>query len=145
MRVVVITGSRHWRHVAPIRRALRRAELLIVGDAPGADTIAFHEAVRSDVIVAMYCASPANAARADSCLAQAGAAAAVFVVSDWAVQPYQAGPIRNLAMVARAVQERAAGMDVRCYAAPLPDSIGTIHCMHQLSKAGFPVRVLHAA
>jgi hypothetical protein len=43
------------------------------------------------------------------------------------------------------VLERSFGMDVCCYAAPLPQSKGTFHCAKELRKRGFDVQWLRAA
>lgn len=113
MKVVLVTGSRHWNDEAPIRKALEGTELLIVGDCPtGADLIALKVARENDCIVALYKA-------------------------DWAKHGAQrignpAGPERNGKMVARLYEEHSAGMDCALAAYPMPGSKGTVDCMNQV-------------
>ena len=140
MRVVLITGSRLWSAYPPIEAALAGAEMLIVGDAKGADAIALEIALRWDIITHVYCASPQRATalrrRPDI---------GVHLVSDWGEEPQRAGILRNIPMVHRAVLERDEGMDVQCFAAPLEGSRGTFHCAKELRKHGFDVHWLRAA
>lgn len=117
MKTVVVTGSRSWPNRTAIASALEGAELLIVGDCPtGADAIALEIAKEWDVIT-------------------------VVLVADWKQYGKRAGMIRNGAIVARAVLERASGMDVHCHAFPLPGSRGTPDCIRQLEAQGFVVTV----
>jgi hypothetical protein len=126
--VVVITGSRSWPDRAAIERALTGAELLIIGDCPtGADAIALAVAKEWDIIAAVF-------------------------VADWKRYPVRnpdgsrnsenAGPRRNKEIADRAFLERQQGMDVKCYAFPIPGSIGTYDCKARLVAAGFEVRMV---
>lgn len=117
VKVVVVTGSREWTDRASIAAAIEGAELLIVGDCPtGADAIALEIAKEWDVI-------------------------AEVLIANWKALGNRAGPVRNGAMVARAVLERTHGMDVYCHAFPLPGSRGTPDCIRQLEAHGFPVTI----
>lgn len=122
------------------------AELAILGDATGADTIALDIAILNDIIAAVYCASPRNARELRRLY---GATVGIHLVSDWDRDgrhgPNNAGNIRNGAMLHRAMAERAAGMHVECYAAPLPGSKGTHHCRHILEGQDFDVTTIRAA
>ena len=143
MRVVVITGSRWWPYPEPLEHALRGAELAILGDATGADTLSLEICLDNDIIAQVYCASPRNAQKLR---AKYGHRIGVYPVSDWDVDgrtgPDNAGFIRNGAMLHRAMAERDAGMPVDCYAAPLPKSSGTYHCRRILKGQGFMVETL---
>lgn len=117
MKVAVVTGSRTWQNRAAIAYCLEGAELLIVGDCPtGADAIALEIAREWDII-------------------------SVVLVADWKQYGKRAGPVRNGAIVARAVLERTHGMDVSCHAFPLPGSRGTPDCIRQLEAHGFVVTI----
>lgn len=131
VRVIVVTGSRLWSARGPIEAALAGAELLVVGDCPmrvldsdperlprSADAIAIELARAWDIITAVH-------------------------VADWKTHGKKAGAIRNHAIVQRAVEERAAGMDVACHAFFTAESRGTAHCAKALERAGFSV-VKHA-
>jgi hypothetical protein len=139
VRVVVITGSRDWQGKASIELALEGAELLIVGDARGADQIALVTALEWDIIPAVYCASEERYELLRKYEVPC------FMSANWKIQRKQAGLIRNAAMVRRAFDERAAGMDVHCHAFPGPKSVGTIDCAMQLAAAGFDVNGLDPA
>lgn len=141
MRIAVITGSRRWTDPHPIADALLGADGLIVGDATGADQLALMLALESDVIPYVYCASPK---RADQLRAMKRAIG-VTLVCDWRVLRGKAGSTRNAAMVARAQQERHAGVHVTCHAFPLVQSVGTWDCVRQLEDAGFTVAITDAA
>lgn len=115
MLVVVITGSRDWTDAEAIHAVMAGADFLIVGDCPtGADAIALAYAKANDIMYAV-------------------------LVADWKKHGNKAGPIRNQAMVDRALLERDEGMEVRCYAFPLPGSLGTVDCANRMRKAGFVV------
>lgn len=116
MLVCVITGSRSWMPTEPIHKALAGAELLVAGDCPtGADAIALAYAKANDVMYAV-------------------------LVADWKAHGNKAGPIRNQSIADRALAERVAGMEVRCFAFPIASSRGTIDCMKRLRDAGFDVK-----
>lgn len=115
---VLITGSRGWVELAPIRQAfvwvmerhgLSAADITVVhGGARGADLTA---AQIADVLGMRTEAWPA----------------------DWKTHGRKAGPMRNAEMV-------AAGADV-CLAFPLPDSVGTHDCIRRARAAGIPTYV----
>jgi hypothetical protein len=139
VKVVVITGAQSWDDEEAVARAMYGAELLIVGDAKGADQIALMTALAWDIIPAVYCASPERY----ETLQKHGIPS--YLVSNWKLQRKRAGPIRNAAMVRRAFDERLAGMDVHCNAFPGPKSVGTYDCAAQLEAAGFTVNYAKAA
>ena len=118
MLTVVITGSRDWEDRPAIEQALRGADCLIVGDCPtGADATAIETAKAWDIVP-------------------------VVLAADWQGLGKKAGPVRNQAIADRAVQARADGLDVRCYAFPLGESRGTHDCRQRLETAGFRVAVI---
>ena len=134
MKIVVISGSRSWDDEEAVARALYGAELLIVGDANGADRIALLKALEWDIIPAVYCAD------ADTYgVYQRDKIPSFLSPVTWQQDRRRAGPIRNAMMVRRAFEERLAGMDVRCHAFPGPKSVGTYNCKAQLEAAGFVV------
>jgi hypothetical protein len=145
VRVIVITGSREWPFREPLELVMAGAELAILGDAEGADTIALEIAILNDIIPVVYCASPR---RAMDLRERYGSAVSVHIASDWDKDgrygPNNAGHLRNHAMRRRAVAERAADMDVECFAAPLPGSVGTHHCSRILRAEGFRVQTIRA-
>lgn len=97
------------------------ADFVILGDATGADDIAYQIAKAWDIL---YSRHKANWSRYGKRLA---------------------GPIRNAAMVAEAKLMRSTGfVEVECHAFPLPGSTGTYDCIEQLEREGFRVW-LHAA
>jgi hypothetical protein len=118
VKVVVVTGSRYlpWSAAPAIQEVLRGADLLIVGGAPGADTIA--ERVAESVFV------PVLKCRAN-----------------WALHGPGAGPIRNGVMVKFARVFKLAGHEVICYAFPLGASPGTRGCIKLMHDAGIEVLV----
>lgn len=147
MRVVVITGSRKWTDRAAIERAMAGAELLIVGDCPtGADALALAIAFEWDIFPIVFAASKKRAAELATLWKRTNQRAAIRTpAADWEVHGKHAGPMRNREIAATAHLERASGMDVVCYAFPLPDSVGTVDCMSQLRAAGFTVTLPEAA
>lgn len=135
MKVVLVTGSRHWNDEAPIRKALEGAELLIVGDCPdgrseiekaqgkpmrSADAIAVKVAREWDIIIAAW-PKPTS----------------IGFEAQWHMFPGKtignpAGPLRNGAMAERFLVEHSAGMDCTLAAYPMPGSKGTVDCMNQV-------------
>lgn len=116
MKVVAVTGSRHfpWRRSGEIDKVLEGAELLIAGDARGADAIARKLAVRSHI--------PVLECRAN-----------------WLELGNAAGPARNEVMATFAKIFLDAGHEVTCYAFPIGESPGTRGCMRLMKAAGVPV------
>lgn len=115
---VLVTGSRGWTELAPIRQAfawvlerhrLDPAVVMVVhGAAKGADLIATQ-------------------------VAEAMGMKAEAWPADWETHGRKAGPLRNAEMV-------AAGADI-CLAFPLPGSIGTHDCIRRARAAGIPTYV----
>ena len=119
MKVVVITGSRvfPWRRSSEIQKVLEGADLLIVGDAKGADAIARKLAARAFIPV-LECKA------------------------DWGRHGLGAGPRRNALMVGfAAVFMRAGYKSVECHAFPFGESRGTRGCVDLMKSAGIPVVV----
>jgi hypothetical protein len=134
VKVVLITGSRSWDDEEAVARVLYGAELLIVGDANGADQIALMTALAWDIIPAVYCADADNYEAF-----QRDKTPCFLSPVTWQKDRKKAGPIRNAMMVRRTFEERLAGMDVHCHAFPGPKSVGTYDCAAQLEAAGFTV------
>ena len=124
MRVVVITGSRKWSERWPIARVIQGthllrptpANLVIHGDAPGADAVA--HAVALDVEIDV-----------------------LTVPAHWRTLGKAAGPARNERLLHWAYALRGQGHDVRCYAFPLRGSRGTWDCVERMRKHDVPVTV----
>jgi hypothetical protein len=119
MRIVAITGSRDfpWRRSSEIAGLLSGVDLLIVGDAKGADAIARKLAIRNHI--------PVLECRAN-----------------WLEHGKAAGPLRNAIMSKFAVTFRGAGHEVMCYAFPIGASPGTRGCVQLMKVSGIPV-VIH--
>lgn len=116
MKVVLVTGSRHWTNRETVRRALEGCgpvDLVIEGGARGADRLAREEARAMGVHVAT-------------------------IEALWDYTGKGAGPRRNSVLVAL-VEALDATSLAECLAFPLPDSIGTWDCIKKAQKAGIPV------
>jgi len=115
-RVLFVTGDRNWEDPEPIARAFdaTRPDLVIEGEARGADRLAREEANRREIEVEGY---PA----------------------DWPRYQGGAGPIRNREMLDRLVQLRSEGHYVYCFAfhEDLSRSKGTKHMVELLKGASF--------
>lgn len=145
MKTVVVTGSRKWSEPAPLRAALRGADVLIVGDCPpdrttrsSAYSLALSIALRWDVVAQVFAASPARA----EFLRNKGIH--VELVSDWERDGNSAGPTRNTAIADAARRARLLG-EVRCHAFPQPGSVGTYDCIRKLRAAELDVDVFRGA
>lgn len=117
MRVAIITGSRRFpaKRRNEIAAVLERAELVITGDAGGADRIAAELAFERGI----------------PCLPLAAL---------WHVFEHRAGPIRN-DPIAVLVNLLRGAHDIDCNAYPLEDSSGTWDCVRKLKALGLAVRV----
>jgi len=111
MRVVVITGSRYWTHQRPIQDAVQGADLVMHGCARGADQIAGMAAQYLQIDELVFRAR-------------------------WKPDGKAAGPRRNERMAAWAAHLRDGGHDVRCYAFPLRESVGTVDCIARMRVHG---------
>jgi hypothetical protein len=137
--VSLITGSRKWPATErdAIHAALRGSELLIVGDAPGVDSIALDWALANDVIVHVYCA---DQRRFD--LLNGLPQVYVEQASDWRRKYPQgsAGTVRNARMVKAAFDmQTTLQVRVQCHAFPLAGSSGTWDCYQRCKAAGLDV------
>lgn len=117
MRVLFVTGDRNWNDPLPIMRAFDAVdpELVVVGDAPGADQLTRREASDRDISKQVFYAN-------------------------WQRYRRGAGPKRNEKMCARLVDLREKGHEVTCFAFH-PDlenkSKGTKDMTEKLQDAGF--------
>ena len=116
MRVVIITGSRHWARQPPIAAAIAAADMVMHGGARGADEVADR-------------------------VARSLSLDRLVMPAHWADAGAAAGPQRNERMAARAAALAAEGHEVQCFAFPLPDSVGTWDCVERMRKHGIPVTV----
>ena len=118
MIVQLITGTRRgWPRPEEVRACVRRADILIVGDAWGVDSLAFEEAQR--------CLVP--------CLR---------FVAHWERFPHgAAGPERNGRMVKRLLRYRQQDARILCDAFPDDASRGTWDCVAKLKKEDFQVTI----
>lgn len=118
MKVVVITGSREfpWRRSSEIAKVLEEAQLLIVGDARGADAIARKLAVRSYIPI-------------------------LEIRANWQLLGKLAGPARNAKLAAHALLYLRGGQSVTCHAFPIGESPGTRGCIRIMADMGIPVVV----
>ncbi len=126
MRVVVVTGSREWDgDRAEMARVLGKFDLLVVGDALGADLAAV------------------NVAKARGF--DHGSGIYVHYAQDHGKWP-ACGPKRNSAMAAYAKSCADAGHEVACFAFPWDGAKnkGTADCMRKMERAGFVVKVVRA-
>lgn len=117
-RRILITGSRDWPSPWMIRLALLDVWWYHWGGPP--DTVLVHGAARG----------------ADTQAAEIWTGAGLREErhpADWANHGKRAGPIRNQKMV-------DLGADI-CLAFPMPDSIGTRHCMSIATAAGIELAV----
>jgi hypothetical protein len=114
LRAVVVTGSRKWDDYDTVSAAIGKPDLIIHGDAQGADRLASH---RADVKGIAVLPMPAQ----------------------WENLGKTAGPIRNDEMVNVAKALRSCGWEVTCEAFPLPESKGTLDMMQKMEAAGFKV------
>lgn len=131
MKVVVITGSRHWDNRAAIERVMIGAECLIVGDCPdqrGPRLIKQGAAIRSADAIATL-------------IAKEWDIIAVVCEADWEKYGRAAGPRRNRVIAQEAVKARDAELDVECHAFFWDGnpSSGTADCTRALESAGFTV------
>lgn len=118
MRVVVVTGSRHFIEVAKryLDLVLTGCDWLIIGDAAGVDRLFVTTAKRRGIKV-------------------------VPVHAFWQQEGNVAGPIRNQAMVDLGALLASLGCEVLGAAFPGKDSIGTYRCVDAMKKAKIPYTV----
>lgn len=115
--IVVVTGSREWKRADIINKALNtiKPSLLFHGGARGADTLA-----------GRWCDETGT-----DC---------VVIPALWGSHGKQAGTLRNKRMLELAnMTAQASQMPITILAFPMPDSIGTKHCMAQAKKMGLHV------
>lgn len=115
--IALITGSRDWRDLTAMRAALLDVPddaIFIHGDCVGADKVA-------RIVLKNRCHE---------------------VSVPYSQRHGKAGgPIRNQVMVDMGVAYRTAGYEVKVYAFPMRDSIGTYDLMRRATKAGIEVAV----
>lgn len=116
MNIVVITGSRNWPSLPPIRKVVRGANLVLHGGATGADEIADKVAGKLGIVTLRFPAA-------------------------WNAEGKAAGPARNERMAVWAEKFMLNGHNVRCYAFPLSESIGTHDCVKRMRAHGIPTTV----
>ncbi len=124
MKIVVVTGSREWNgDRAAMARELGDFDLLVVGDALGADLAAVNIAKKRGL--------------------DHGNGIYAFYAADYGKWP-SCGPKRNSAMVKYAAECVQAGHDVRWFAFPQRGAAnkGTNDCMRKMKRAGATVRVV---
>lgn len=111
MKRILFCGDRHWRHRGLIRRVMLMAkpDVVIEGEAPGADTIAREIAESLGIPVEKFHAS-------------------------WEKQGKSAGPRRNQRML-----DAGKPTEVFAFHNDMPHSTGTAHMVHIALKAGIPV------
>lgn len=115
MEVALITGSRGWSDAHQIALVVEAYELVVVGDARGADACARWAAERAGCLLKVFKA-------------------------DWKAHGKQAGMLRNLQMIHHCLQLRAEGCLVQCHAFWDGKSRGTLHCAHAARDKGIPVQ-----
>lgn len=113
---VLITGSRHWQAVEPIRNAIEK-ELSRAKSMNGNTLL---------LVIHGDCETGADAIAENVCKIMG--LLTCRVAARWKQDGLVAGPIRNTAMV-------WLDPDV-AYAFPLPDSKGTIDCITKAARAG---------
>jgi hypothetical protein len=115
--IVVVTGSRDWKRADILNKALDTLSPTLVfhGGARGADTLA-----------GKWCDE-----KGVDCL---------IVPALWTGHGKQAGTLRNKRMLelAKMIAESSQS-SIKVAAFPLPDSIGTKHCMSQAKKMGIAI------
>lgn len=116
--LLIVTGSRAWRTPTAIWR-----ELSAIADASGGLRVVVGD-----------CRSGADAYTRGWCRANVHRCRWVQYRAEWWRHGRAARPKRNQRMVS---ENRTA---VECLAFPLPDSVGTRHCMVAAARAGIPVR-----
>lgn len=115
--IAVVTGSRDWKHADILNKALDtlRPSLVFHGGARGADTLA-----------GKWCDE-----KGIDC---------VVVPALWTSHGKQAGSLRNKRMLELAnTIAQATQLPITVLAFPMPESIGTKHCMAQAKKMGIHV------
>lgn len=116
---VLVTGSRHYRDYDTLARLLEpfSPDLLIEGNAPGADAIA--RTWQQD----------------------RGGAVLTWPDNHWGGPAELTGPMRNQCMVNVAAALADAGWRVDVVAFPLADSRGTWSCVSLARAAGLPIHI----
>lgn len=117
--IIVVTGSRDWKRRDMINDALKnlKPSLVFHGGARGADTYA-----------GQWCDD--------------NAVDCIVVPALWSGHGKQAGPLRNKRMLELATMLAAPlQTDIAVAAFPMPESIGTNHCIRQAQKMRITVHV----
>lgn len=116
MKIAVITGSRDWTFSCHIRVVLLGTDMVAHGGARGADDIADKLASKMQIDTMIFRAR-------------------------WDTSGFGAGPERNERMAVWAEKMMGEGHDVRCFAFPLKDSVGTWDCVERMRARGIYPRI----